>query len=293
MPELPEVETVREGLEPVFTSSAIERLELRRGDLRFPFPHNFAQRLKGRRVLKLSRRAKYLIADLDDGQALVMHLGMSGSFRVESEKKGHAAGASHGKSEGARPHDHVVFHFASGARVVYNDPRRFGFMLLEPRETLASHPVFAGLGVEPLSRELNAKTLAKALQGRKTPLKSALIDQGVIAGLGNIYACEAMHRARVSPLRSAGSLVTKTGEPSEELKRLASAVKETLRDAVAAGGSSLRNHRQTDGSLGEFQYSFRVYNREGAACPTPGCGGEISRIVQGGRSTFFCPKCQK
>lgn len=293
MPELPEVETVRLGLKPVFTASAIERVELRRGNLRFPFPRDFAARLKGRRPLELYRRAKYLIAELDDGQALVMHLGMSGSFRIEEGDATEAPGAFHSKRKSARAHDHVVFHFASGARVIYNDPRRFGFMLLEPRETLASHRLFAGLGVEPLSRDMNAKALAVAFDARKAPVKSVLVDQRIIAGLGNIYACEALHRARISPLRAAGDLVTKAGEPSVALERLTAAIKEVLRDAVAAGGSTLRDHRQTDGSLGYFQHSFRVYDREGAACPTPGCRGEISRIVQAGRSTFFCSKCQK
>jgi formamidopyrimidine-DNA glycosylase len=293
MPELPEVETVRLGLEPVFTGSAIERVDLRRGNLRFPFPRNFAARLKGRRALALRRRAKYLIAELDDGEALVMHLGMSGSFRIEAKEKAHAPGAFRVEPGNARAHDHVVFHFANGARVIYNDPRRFGFMLLEPQAALASHPLFADLGVEPLSRDLNAKMLAKAFFGRKAPVKSILVDQRVVAGLGNIYACEALHRAKISPLRAAGSLVSKPDEPSAALKSLAASIKEVLRDAVAAGGSTLRDHRQTDGSLGDFQHSFRVYDREGAPCPTPGCNGRISRVVQAGRSTFFCPKCQK
>ena len=293
MPELPEVETVRLGLKPVFTASAIERVELRRGNLRFPFPRDFASRLKGRRPLELYRRAKYLIAELDDGQALVMHLGMSGSFRIEEGDATETPGAFHSKRESARAHDHVVFHFAGGARVIYNDPRRFGFMLLEPRDQLISHPLFAKLGIEPLSRDMNAKALAAAFDARKTPVKSVLVDQRAIAGLGNIYACEALHRARISPRRAAGALVTKAGKPSAALERLTAAIKEVLRDAVAAGGSTLRDHRQTDGSLGYFQHSFRVYDREGAACPTPGCRGEISRIVQSGRSTFFCTRCQK
>ncbi len=196
MPELPEVETVRLGLKPVFTASAIERVELRRGNLRFPFPRDFAARLKGRRPLELYRRAKYLIAELDDGQALVMHLGMSGSFRIEEGDATETPGAFHSKRESARAHDHVVFHFARGARVIYNDPRRFGFMLLEPRDQLTSHPLFAKLGIEPLSRDMNAKALAAAFDARKAPVKSVLVDQRIIAGLGNIYACEALHRAQ-------------------------------------------------------------------------------------------------
>jgi formamidopyrimidine-DNA glycosylase len=293
MPELPEVETVRLGLEPVFTSSAIASVELRRGDLRFPFPPRFAARLKGRRARSLYRRAKYMIAKLDSGEALVMHLGMSGSFRIEGEKSSHAPGAFHVKRSGAGAHDHVVFHFANGARVIYNDPRRFGFMLLEPQATLATHPLFAGLGIEPLSRDLHAAALAKAFTRRKAPVKAALLDQRIVAGLGNIYACEALHRARISPLRAAGSLVAKSGKSTDALVRLAAAIKEVLCEAVAAGGSTLRDHRQADGTLGYFQHSFRVYDREGAACPTPRCKGQIARIVQSGRSTFFCPTCQK
>jgi formamidopyrimidine-DNA glycosylase len=293
MPELPEVETVRRGLEPVFTASAIERVELGRGDLRFPFPERFAARLAGRRARALRRRAKYMIADLDGGDALVIHLGMSGSFRIESDEGAAAPGAFHLKRGKARAHDHVVFHFADGARVVYNDPRRFGFMLLETQAALAAHPLFAGLGVEPLSRDMNAKALAKAFAGRKAPVKAALLDQRIIAGLGNIYVCEALHRAGISPKRGAGTLVAKSGQPAAALNRLSEAIKEVLREAVAAGGSTLRDHRLTDGTLGYFQHSFRVYDREGAACPTPHCRGQIERIVQSGRSTFYCPKCQK
>jgi formamidopyrimidine-DNA glycosylase len=293
MPELPEVETVRLGLAPVFTSSAIARVELRRGDLRFPFPPRFAERLKGRRAEALRRRAKYLVAELDGGEALVMHLGMSGSFRIEKDAAAHTPGAFHIVRSGARAHDHVVFHFANGARVIYNDPRRFGFMLLEPEATLATHPYFAALGIEPLSGDMNAAALAKAFARRKAPIKAALLDQRIVAGLGNIYACETLHRARISPLRPAGALLTKSGGPTAALVRLAAAIKEVLREAVAAGGSSLRDHRRADGTLGYFQHSFRVYDREGAACPTPGCKGQISRIVQSGRSTFFCAGCQK
>jgi formamidopyrimidine-DNA glycosylase len=293
MPELPEVETVRLGLEPVFTGASIARVEQRRKDLRFPFPENFAERLSGRRALALRRRAKYLIGELDDGYALVMHLGMSGSFRVEQQGVAAEPGDFHFARSADRNHDHVVFSFDDGARVIYNDPRRFGFMLLEPGHNLAEHPMFRALGVEPLGPEMSPKALAQALTGRKTPLKSALLDQRIVAGLGNIYVCEALHRAGLSPRRAAGSLVTKAGSPSKALERLTDSIGEVLRAAVAAGGSSLRDHRQTDGSLGYFQHSFRVYDREGAACPTPGCRGEISRIAQAGRSTFFCGACQK
>lgn len=285
MPELPEVEIVRRGLERVFASGPIARVEQRRQDLRFPFPQDFAKRLAGRRVEALRRRAKYLIADLDDGNALVLHLGMSGSFRIEKSERGSATGVN--------AHDHVVFHFENGASIVYNDPRRFGFMLLIPRADLAAHPLFAELGVDPLGPEMSAQALAAALAGRKAPLKSALADQRTIAGLGNIYVCEALHRAGLSPWRAAGSLVTATGKPMRALFRLAEAIQEVLREAIEAGGSSLRNHRQTDGALGEFQHSFRVYGRAGEACSRPGCDGRIARIVQAGRSTFFCPQCQK
>ena len=289
MPELPEVETVRRGLEPVFLGAAIARVEQRRRDLRFPFPRDFAARLAGRRVLTLRRRAKYLIADLDDGSALVMHLVMSGSFRIDDA----AAGDFHFPRGKSAAHDHVVFHFSSGACVTYNDPRRFGFMLLLRRDEIDAHPLFKGLGVEPLSTAMDADLLARAFANRTTSIKAALLDQRLVAGLGNIYVCEALHRAGVSPLRAAGSLVTKAGKPGKALHRLPTTIREVLTDALAAGGSSLRDHRQADGSLGYFQHSFRVYDRDGAACPTPGCRGTITRVVQAGRSTFYCPTCQK
>lgn len=290
MPELPEVETVRRGLAPVFTGSGLERVETRRGDLRFPFPPRFSERLAGRRVTALGRRAKYLVATLDDGEALVMHLGMSGSFRIDAADP---QAVHHRAASAKAAHDHVVFHFAGGARVTYNDPRRFGFMLLVPKAELAAHRLLAGLGVEPLGDELTPERLAEALRGRKAPLKAALLDQRIIAGLGNIYVCEALHRARLSPLRAAGELVDAKGGPRRGLAGLVAAIKQVLGEAIEAGGSSLRDHRQTDGSLGYFQHSFRVYDREDAPCPTPGCRGHVARIAQGGRSTFFCRACQK
>jgi formamidopyrimidine-DNA glycosylase len=290
MPELPEVETVRRGLEPVFMGSPIERVELRRGDLRFPFPPAFAERLAGRRVATLGRRAKYLVGELDDGAALVMHLGMSGSFRIDADDP---EGVFHRARDTKAAHDHVVLHFAGGARITYNDPRRFGFMLLVPLADLPAHPLFAGLGVEPLGPEMTPERLAAALEGRKAPLKAALLDQRIIAGLGNIYVCEALHRAHLSPLRAAGGLVDAKGRPKRGLADLVRSIREVLGEAIAAGGSSLRDHRQTDGSLGYFQHSFRVYGREEAPCPTPGCRGMVARIAQGGRSTFFCRDCQK
>ncbi|WP_166143149.1 bifunctional DNA-formamidopyrimidine glycosylase/DNA-(apurinic or apyrimidinic site) lyase [Methylosinus sp. RM1] len=290
MPELPEVETVRRGLEPVFTGSGLAQVELRRADLRFPFPQGFAARLAGRRVEALKRRAKYLLGELDSGETLIMHLGMSGSFRIDADDP---EGAYHRAVTTKPAHDHVVFHFTSGASVTYNDPRRFGFMLLVPPGEMATHPLFDGLGVEPLGPELTPQRLAEELRGRKAPLKAALLDQRIIAGLGNIYVCEAMHRSHLSPLRAAGTLVDAKGKPKRGLVDLVEAIRQVLGEAIEAGGSSLRDHRQTDGSLGYFQHSFRVYDREDAPCPTPGCRGHVSRVIQSGRSSFFCRDCQK
>jgi formamidopyrimidine-DNA glycosylase len=246
MPELPEVETVRLGLEPVFTAVRIAFVEQRRKDLRFPFPRDFVARLSGRKMLALRRRAKYLIGELDDGNALIMHLGMSGSFRVEQGITTGASGKPHFARSADQKHDHVAFFFEDGAHVVYNDPRRFGFMLLEPSRDLARHPMFCDLGIEPLGPELSPEALAKALRGRKAPLKSALLDQRIVAGLGNIYACEALHRAGLSPRRAAETLVTKAAKPSKALERLTISIGEVLREAITAGGSSLRDHRRTD-----------------------------------------------
>ncbi len=288
MPELPEVETVRRGLAPALVGARILAVALRRADLRFPFPRDFAARLTGRTIRDLRRRAKYLLADLDNGETLVMHLGMSGSFRVDGE----TPGLFHHPRDRNAAHDHVVLTLESGARVTYNDPRRFGFMLLIETHALEAHKLFAGLGVEPLGAGLDAAFLARLFRGRAAPAKAVLLDQRRIAGLGNIYVCEALHRAGISPLSAAGRLVTNAGRPRAALSRLPDAIKTVLGEALAAGGSSLRDHRQADGALGYFQHSFRVYDREGAACPTPGCGGTIARAVQSGRSTFFCPRCQ-
>lgn len=289
MPELPEVETVRRGLAPALVGATIACVDLRRHDLRIPFSPRFAARLQGRRVLDIRRRAKYLIADLDDEHSLIMHLGMSGSFRIDDERSGDVQQAS-GKSAA---HDHVVFHLDHGKRVVYNDPRRFGCMLLIATTEIGADKRFRDLGVEPLSDALGPAFLAGVFRGRAAPVKALLLDQRLIAGLGNIYVCEALHRARISPLRAAGALVTASGRPTAALTRLPQAIKGVLNDALKAGGSSLRDHRQIDGSLGYFQHSFRVYDREGAACSTPGCKGTIARVVQSGRSTFRCPLCQK
>lgn len=290
MPELPEVETVRRGLAPTLVGARILRVELRRADLRLPFPKDFAERVKGRRIIALQRRAKYLVAPLDDGTTIIAHLGMSGAFRIESRAESTGSFAWPRSKNPA--HDHVLIHLESET-VVYNDPRRFGFMSLADATELESLPFFIGLGVEPLSNEFGASTLAKLFARRKTSLKAALLDQRLIAGLGNIYACEALHRARLAPGRPAGDIVRGDGAPAQEAERLARSIRDVLEEAIAAGGSSLRDHRQTDGSLGYFQHNFRVYDRVGEACPTENCRGIIEKRTQNGRSTFFCPKCQK
>jgi formamidopyrimidine-DNA glycosylase len=293
MPELPEVETVRLGLAPVMEGAVIEKAEVRRPDLRAPFPPRFARRLSGRRIVGLGRRAKYLLADLDDGNVLVMHLGMSGSFRIESDGGVEIAGRAYHPRTKLRAHDHVVFHLSSGATVMFNDPRRFGMMDLVPRAEIEDSRHFRAVGVEPLGNAFDAGLLAGLLAGRKAPLKAALMDQRLIAGLGNIYVCEALWRARLSPMRVSGTLATRTGKPTPAAERLATAIREVLGDAIKAGGSSLRDHRRATGELGDFQHEFAVYDREGEACPHRGCRGTIRRVVQSGRSTFYCPVCQR
>jgi formamidopyrimidine-DNA glycosylase len=293
VPELPEVETVRRGLEPALVGARLVAIDQRRPDLRFPFPEKFSERLLGRCVLSLGRRAKYLLADLDDSHVLVMHLGMSGSFRIEDparEANGSAPAVLSGKDAA---HDHIAFELSTGARITYNDPRRFGFMLLVPRGDLADHALFRNVGVEPLGNELDGAKLAALFAGKATSLKAALLDQTLVAGLGNIYVCEALHRAGLSPRRAAGSLARKGGGPTQRADRLAQAIREVLLEAIAAGGSSLRDHRQTDGALGYFQHSFRVYDREDFPCSRAGCNGLIKRIVQNARSSFFCSICQR
>ncbi len=294
MPELPEVETVRRGLAPVLEGATIAQVEKRRPDLRFPLPKRFAARLVGRKVTALRRRAKYLLAELDDGTVLLMHLGMSGSFRVEREGKSRPAGRDpryYPASKDAA-HDHVLLHLKSGATIVYNDPRRFGFMLLIAPRDLKKHPLLKGLGFEPTGNELSAEALAPRFKGRMAPLKAILSDQRVIAGLGNIYVSEALWRARLSPRRAAGTLVRADGKPTERLERLIEGVRAVIGDAIQAGGSSLRDYVQANGELGLFQHRFAVYDREGEPCPRND-GGAIRRIVQSGRSTFYCPHCQR
>ncbi|MBX4932824.1 bifunctional DNA-formamidopyrimidine glycosylase/DNA-(apurinic or apyrimidinic site) lyase [Rhizobium bangladeshense] len=296
MPELPEVETVRRGLAPAMEGAFIAELELRRRDLRFPFPNALADRVSGRTIVGLGRRAKYLLVDLDDGNTLISHLGMSGSFRIEEGAASAMPGEFHHARSKDEKHDHVVFHLQgpNGARrVIYNDPRRFGFMDMVGRADLAAHPFFRDLGPEPTGNELGAAYLAERFRDKAQPLKSALLDQKNIAGLGNIYVCEALWRAHLSPLRAAGTLVTRGGRPKQQLDLLVVSIRDVIADAIAAGGSSLRDHIQADGSLGYFQHSFSVYDREGEACGTPGCGGTVARIVQAGRSTFYCAACQK
>ena len=296
MPELPEVETVRRGLQPVMEGACIARVDLNRPDLRFPLPEGFAARLAGRRILGLSRRAKYLLAEIEGGPLLICHLGMSGSFRIEEDGDMRLPGVFFHERSKAAAHDHVVFHLTGpdGAshRVIYNDPRRFGFMLFTEGEA-STHPMLAGLGVEPTGNALDGDFLRTLFEGRAAPLKAVLLDQRAIAGLGNIYVCEALWRARLSPLRAAGTLAGKGKRASDKRAALAAAIRDVIAEAIEAGGSSLRDHIRTDGSLGYFQHSFSVYNREGEACPRPDCHGVIRRVVQSGRSTFHCPACQK
>ncbi len=299
MPELPEVETVRRGLQPVMEGAKILKAEARRPDLRFPFQPDFVARLQGQVVTGLGRRAKYLMADLASGDVLLMHLGMSGSFRVIKPDNGAVPGEFHYPRGKDSAHDHVLFRMSSGADIVFNDPRRFGYMKVIARGALEDEPLLRGLGPEPLGNEFDAAILARACAGKTTSLKAALLDQRVVAGLGNIYVCEALHRSHLSPRRIAATLATKGrkgiggGEPTDHAKRLVGAIQTVLNDAIKAGGSSLRDHRQTSGELGYFQHSFRVYDREGETCTTPGCGGTIKRFTQNGRSTFWCPKCQR
>lgn len=295
MPELPEVETVRRGLAPFMEGGRINKVLLRRGDLRFPFPEQFAERVENKAILALGRRAKYLLINLESDLSIVAHLGMSGSFRIEAEKE-KVPGDFHLPRSKNEAHDHVVFEIAredGPVRIVYNDPRRFGFMHLMATSQLDTYPAFAGLGPEPTGNFLSADYLAARFEGRKQPLKSALLDQKVIAGLGNIYVCEALYRAHLLPTRAASTIVNTNGKPAKALEQLTGDIREVIAEAIEAGGSSLRDHIQTDGSLGYFQHRFKVYDREGQSCQTQNCSGTIERITQAGRSTFFCRTCQK
>jgi formamidopyrimidine-DNA glycosylase len=290
MPELPEVETVRRGLQPVMEGAKILAAEARRKDLRFPFQKDFVARLTGQTVTGLGRRAKYLMADLGSGDVLLMHLGMSGSFRIQKEEDTQTPGQFHHPRGKNGAHDHVVFHMSSGAAIIFNDPRRFGYMKIIARNDLDEEPLLRGLGPEPLGNAFDAAMLAASCEGKATSLKAALLDQRVVAGLGNIYVCEALYRSHLSPKRQASTLADRKGAPTDHARRLVDAIHTVLNQAIKAGGSSLRDHRQASGELGYFQHSFLVYDREGQKC---GCGGVVKRFTQNGRSTFWCPKCQK
>lgn len=291
MPELPEVETVRRGLSPYMTGAQIMRAEARRPDLRFALPQGFAKRLTGARVEILQRRAKYLLARLSTGESLLMHLGMSGRFTIEPAQAAAARPGGFVRAPGTNgAHDHVIFDMAGGragdARIVFNDPRRFGFMTLFDTGREAEAPFLNGLGPEPLGNNFSAAGLWAALKARRAPVKALLLDQRVVAGLGNIYVCEALHRAHVSPLREGHTL------SEDEAGRLFLAIRLVLEEAIEAGGSSLKDFAAADGGLGYFQHAFRVYGREGQPCPDEDCSGVIARHVQSGRSSFLCPVCQ-
>jgi formamidopyrimidine-DNA glycosylase len=291
MPELPEVDTVRMGLAPAMEGQRFAKVEVRRRDLRWPLPKDFAERLEGQAIKGLGRRAKYLLVDLSSDDVLLMHLGMSGSMRLRRNGEQVLGDPRYFEIAKDEKHDHVIFHMSNGATITFNDPRRFGSMKIVPRAKLDKEPLLRGLGPEPLGNEFDAAMLAKACAGKKTSLKAALSDQRVVAGLGNIYVCEALFRARLSPKRQASTIADRNGKPNERAHALVDAIKATLHDAIKAGGSSLRDHRRADGSFGDFQHNFKVYDREGEPCP--GCKGKIKRMVQTGRSTFYCPSCQK
>ena len=294
MPELPEVETVRRGLEAVLVDARFESVEQRRPNLRFPFPERFAERLTGQRITSLARRAKYLLVHLEGGEVLIMHLGMSGRFLIQRPgANAQKPGEFLNDAGNAHAHDHVVFTMSNGATITYNDARRFGFMLLAECKALETHKLIVNLGVEPLGDDLSPEYLSARCEGKKTSLKAALLDQRIVAGLGNIYVCEALYRARLSPRRSAGTLALRSGAPGAGARRLVPEIKSVLEDAIEAGGSTLKDYRAPEGDLGYFQHSFAVYGREGLECLAPGCEGTIRRIVQGGRSTFYCPRCQR
>lgn len=283
MPELPEVETVRRGLEPAMTGRLIAAAAVNRPDLRWPLPPRMAERLTGQRVLGLRRRSKYILADLSGGETLLIHLGMSGRMLVSGVMLG---GFFHDHPAPAK-HDHVILNMDGGARVTFNDPRRFGAMDLMPTDSAEGHPLLASLGPEPLGNAFDEAHLRARLAGRRTPIKAALLDQHVVAGLGNIYVCEVLFRAGLAPGRLAGSLTP------DEVAGLVPIIRAVLLEAIEAGGSSLRDYRQAGGELGYFQHAFRVYGREGQPCLAPGCDGTIGRIVQSGRSSFLCPRCQR
>lgn len=283
MPELPEVETVRRGLAPVMERQRVIRAAINRPDLRWPFPPRMAERLEGARIERLRRRSKYILADLDTGESLLIHLGMSGRMLISGDPLGRFV-HDHPAPE---KHDHVVLDMEGGARITFNDPRRFGAMDLLPTQGAETHKLLAVLGPEPLGNAFNEDHLVDAFKGRRSPVKMALLDQRIVAGLGNIYVCEALFRAGISPLRAAGRIAT------PRVRSLVPIIRDVLTEAIEAGGSSLRDFRQADGELGYFQHNFDVYGREGAPCRNPECDQPIKRAVQSGRSSFYCPRCQK
>lgn len=305
MPELPEVETVRRGLLPAMEGRRIIRAQVNRPDLRWPFPPRMADRLTGARVLTLRRRSKYILADLSTDETLLIHLGMSGRMLISPPPPaGEGQGEGVARLEGVAPeretlgewhhphpapekHDHVILDMEDGTRITFNDARRFGAMDLMPTATADAHPLLAVLGPEPLGNAFDDAYLTARLKGRNTPIKSALLDQHLVAGLGNIYVCETLYRARIHPARKAARI------SAARAAALVPLIRDVLAEAITAGGSSLRDYRQADGELGYFQHSFQVYGREGQPCLTPGCTATIRRIVQSGRSSFFCPACQK
>ncbi len=296
MPELPEVETVRRGLAPVMEGGVIEKAIINRLNLRFPFPERFIQRLEGQKILSVGRRAKYLVLDLESGEILVMHLGMSGSFRIEMAEGVEAPGVFHHPRSDAKKHDHVIISVNGPhgrADIIYNDPRRFGYMDLVARSEMDTNKHFANVGVEPTGNALDGDLISKLFAGKTAPLKATLLDQRLIAGLGNIYVCEALWRAGLSPTRKASTITRKDGKATKRTELLAQSIREIIASAIEAGGSSLRDHKQTDGTMGYFQHTFNVYDQEGKPCKSEGCNSMIKRIVQSGRSTFYCPTCQR
>ena len=288
MPELPEVETVRRGLEPVLSGIKIARADVRRPDLRWPFPERMAERLTGAVITQLRRRSKYILADLDTGETLLIHLGMSGRMLISTpEGEQDTPGQFHYEHQAIGKHDHVILDMETGARITFNDARRFGAMDLMDTAQQDDHWLLSKLGPEPLGNAFNDTHLVTGLKGRKTPIKSALLDQRIVAGLGNIYVCEALFRAGISPKKMAGQI------SARRVASLVPIIREILEEAIQSGGSSLRDYRQTDGELGYFQHNFRVYGRESEACVTDGCEKQILRITQSGRSSFYCPHCQR
>lgn len=283
MPELPEVETVRRGISPVMEGQKIDSVAVNRPDLRWPFPDRMAERLTGRHVIQVRRRSKYILVDLDSGETLLIHLGMSGRISVSGDPLGHFVH----DHPAAEKHDHVVIDLLSGARITYNDPRRFGAMDLLETATAGQHALLRAIGPEPLGNEFHADSFYDAIKTRNSPMKSVLLDQKLVAGLGNIYVCEALFRAGIAPRRKAKDL------SKARVERLVPIIRDVLSEAIEAGGSSLKDYRKADGELGYFQHSFDVYGREDEPCKTPNCGQPIRRIVQSGRSTFFCKQCQR